>query len=205
MKTRRGVTLIEILVAATVLALVMGAVLGVFNFSTRQWGRQVSRSEALLSANQAMNALCKDIGNSINVQADSSGVLSVFTLPGRTDAAGNYVPVLQNGSLAYQPGLQIHYHLSNGKGNAQGGTNLWREYWQTGGLLGLGSSWTQDADWSQLPGGRTTKYPNVTAMTFSTTGMPANTVRVSLTMTYQEGSQTSNYTVSRSVYMSNHN
>ena len=47
--------------------------------------------------------------------------------------------------------------------------------------------------------------PDVTALTFSTAGMPANTVRVTLTMADKEGGQTSSYTVSRSVYLSNHN
>ncbi len=207
MKKCRGVTLIELLIAATVSALVLIAVLGIFNFSTRQLGAQTSRAKAILIANQAMDAMTKDIRNSISVQADANGVLSVYTLPGNTDAAGNYVPVWQNGSLVYTPGLQIHYRLSNWKGNAPSGTSLWREYWQTGGLLGLGSSWTLDNAWTLLPGGSPAmpKFQNVSALAFSNAGLPANMVRISLTMAIQEGQQTSNYTVSRSVYLSNHN
>lgn len=204
---RRGVTLIELLVAMSVSGFVLIAVLGIFGFSTRQFGAQTGRAETMLLANQAMNAMAKDIHNCISVQADATGILSVFTLPGNTDASGNYVPVMQNGTLTYVPGLQIHYRLSNWKGNASSGTNLWREYWQTGGLLGLGSSWTLDNAWTLLPGGspKLPKFQNMSALTFSTTGMPANTVRVSLTMTDQEGGQASSYTVSRSVYLSNHN
>lgn len=212
MNNRRGVTLIELLIAMSVLGIVLIPVLGILGFATRQFGSQTSRAQTILLANKTLNAVCKDVGNSISVQADSNGVLSVFTLPGNTDTAGNYIPVAQNGSLVYVPGLQIHYYLCDATGKNNSGhtqpskaTNLWREYWQTGGLLGLGSSWVTDTAWSQQGGNAGTRYPNMSTMSFTTTGLPANTIRVSLTMTDKEGGQTSSYTVTRSVYLSNHN
>jgi prepilin-type N-terminal cleavage/methylation domain-containing protein len=205
-KMNRGVTLIELLVAVSVSGLLLIATLGILNSSTQQLGAQTSRAKAILIANQAMNAMTKDIRNSISVQADAKGVLSVYTLPGNTDTAGNYVPVWQNGSLVYTPGLQIHYRLSNKKDNSSGGTNLWREYWQTGGLLGLGSSFTPDTAWSDIPGLTDQPYfQPVQTLTFSNTGLPPNTIRVSVTVAVTEGKQSTNYTVSRNVYLSNHN
>lgn len=226
MNNRRGVTLIELLIAMSVSGLVLIAVLGIFGFSTRQLGTQTGRAQTILRANQAMNAMAQDIQSSITAQNDSNGNPTIFILPSNTDNAGDYIPTTpKNGSLGYQPGSALAYGLSDATGNAATGTNLWRYQYQQkgpggrgllGGLLGggPGSSWVPDTDWSLLPSSSPTppkgvaappKFPNVTVLTFSSAGMPANTVQVTLTMTDKEGSQTSSYTVSRIVYLANHN
>lgn len=212
MNNRRGVTLIELLVVVSVLGIVLIPILGIFGFATRQFGSQTGRAKTIMLANQAMNAMAKDIHNCISVQADANGNPTNFTLAGNTDASGNYVPISQNGTLTYQPLMGIRFRLSNANDTAASGTTLWREHWEhngnpnlLSGLFGSGGSWVGDTSWSQQPGGTRTNFANTTALTFITAGMPANTVRVSLTMTDAEGSQTSSYTVSRSVYLSNHN
>lgn len=232
MNNRRGVTLIELLVAMSVSGLVLIAVLGIFGFTSRQLGAQTAHAQTILLANQAMNAMTHDIHNSISVQNDANGNPTEFILPADTDAFGNYIPSTpKKGTYGYQPGSALAYQLSDTTGNAVGGTNLWRYQYQQkgggggllGGLLGVvggllgggpGGSWVPDTAWSLMPTGPSkppkaavtlTKYPNVSALTFSTAGMPANTVQITLTMTGAEGSQTSNYTVSRCVYFANHN
>lgn len=211
MNNRRGVTLIELLVVVSVLGLVLIPVLGIMGFATRQFGSQTGRAKTILLANQAMNAMTKEIGKAVNVQNDSSGVPSIFVMPGSTDANSNYTPVMQSGTLTYTSGVPVQFYLGNAKGKANNGSNsnnLWRQTAQSGGLLGGllgGLKWTPDSNWSLTPGTNVPLFPNVSSLTFTTAGMPANTVRVSLTMTDTEGSQTSSYTVSRSVYLSNHN
>lgn len=214
MNNRRGVTLIELLVVVSVLGIVLIPILGIFGFATRQFGSQTGRAKTIFIANQAMNAMTKEISKAVTTQNDSSGIPSIFVMPGSTDASGNYTPVMQSGTLTYTSGVPVQFYLGDAKGKNDIGTqptNIWRQTAQSGGLLGGllgGLKWTPDNAWSLLPGGKKStvpQFPNTTALTFTTTGMPANTVRVSLTMTDAEGSQTSSYTVSRSVYLSNHN
>lgn len=210
MNKRSGVTLIEMLVVISVLGLVLIPVLGILGFATRQFGSQTGRAQTILLANQAMSAMTKEIGKAVNAQNDINGTPSIFVMPGNTDASGNYVPVQQSGALTYTSGVPVQFYIANPNGKFVGGSNhnLWRQTAQSGGLLGGtlgGLIWTPDNTWSLTPGTNVPLFPHVTALTFTTTGMPANTVRVSLTMTDTEGGQTSNYTVTRSVYLSNHN
>ncbi len=121
-------------------------------------------------------------------------------MPGNTDTGGNYVPVQQSGKLTYTSGVLVQFYIGNPNGkNVLGNHNLWRQ------TLAPDLKGTPDNAWSLTPGTNVPLFPHVTALTFTTTGMPANTVRVSLTMTDTEGGQTSTETVTRSVYLSNHN
>jgi prepilin-type N-terminal cleavage/methylation domain-containing protein len=205
-KNRRGVTLIELLVAMSVSGLVLIGVLGIFGFSTRQLGTQTGRAQTQVLGNQAMNAICKEIGQAISVGNDPSGNPTEFIMPSVNPGTGGLLGALVGGVLNYTPGSQTRFYLSDTSGSVQGGTCLWRSTATNvaGNSLGL---FTPDSVWSLLPGGSPAlpKFPNVTALTFSTTGMPSNTVKVTLTMADKEGSQTSSYTVSRIVYLSNHN
>lgn len=208
MNNRRGVTLIELLVVVSVLGIVLIPILGIFGFATRQFGSQTGRAKTIFIANQAMNAMTKEISKAVTTQNDSSGIPSIFVMPGSTDASGNYTPVMQSGTLTYTSGVPVQFYTGNPNGKNNGAKNLWRQTAQSGGLLGGllgGLTWTPDSKWSLTPGTNVPLFPNVSSLTFTTAGMPANTVRVSLTMTDTEGSQTSSYTVSRSVYLSNHN
>lgn len=212
MKSRRGVTLIEMLIAMSVVSVVLIAVLNVFNSSQRLWNNQVSRSRAILEANDAMEAMCKEIGNAVNAQNDLNGTPSIFVMPANKDAGGNYVPASSGGTVAYGSGVPIQFFLADKNGTVKVGIGankyLWRQTAQSGGLLGGllgGLTWTQDTAWSTRPGGAILKYPGVMNLTFTTAGLPANTVQVSLTVKSDEGRQSSDYTVTRIVYLSHHN
>ena len=212
MKCRRGVTLIEMLIAMSVVSCVLIAVLNVFNFSTRLWNNQVGNSKSMAEANLAMELICKEIGSAVSYQNDSSGNPSIFTLPANTDASGNYIPISQSGSLTYASGVPVQFYLGDktGRIKSSGTQNvgLWRQTAQSGGLLGGllgGLIWTPDTNWSYYPGGSNLKYPYFSALIFTTTGMPANTVQVTLTVTTHEGGQASSYTLTRDVYLTNHN
>ena len=195
----RGVTLIELLVAMSVAGLVLIAVLGIFSFSTRQLRTQTGRATTVMFANQAMNAMCKEIGNAGGTGVDKQGNL-YFIMPGNTDAQGNFIPALVGGVIGYTYGNYVEFYRSNQNGKANNGTILWRQ------TLAPDLKGTPDSAWSLLPGGKPAlpKYPNTTALTFDTSGAP-NTVKITLTMADKEGGVTSSYTTSRLVYLSNHN
>ncbi len=198
--SRRGVTLIEMLVAMSVLGLVLIPILGILNFSTHQFGSQTGRAKTILLANQAMNAMCSEIGQATSTGTDTYGRL-YFVMPNTGSAQTGFIPTLLNGVLSYSSGNYVQFYLSNQNGQASSGQFLWRQ------TLAPDMKGTPDTVWSLLRGGASAppRFPSVTALSFTTTGMPANTVRVSLTMADKEGGQTSSYTVSRSVYLSNHN
>lgn len=209
---RRGVTLIEMLIAMSVSGLVLIAVLGIFGFSTHQLGTQTGRAETMLIAGQAMNAVCKEIGQAVSYGIDQNGDL-YFLMPASADSQGNGLPALLGGILGYSTSaIAVKFYPSDSTGATQGSntgsalsgiTSLWRA---TTTKLNGNPKWQADTVWSRMPGSTTNpKYPDVASLTFSTTGMPANTVQVTLTMQDKEDSQTSNYTVTRSVYLSNHN
>ena len=215
----RGVTLIEMLIAMSVVSCVLLAVVNVMTSSQRLFNSQVGNAKSLLGANRAMDAMCAEIGNAVSSANDSNGNPSIFIMPLGTDSSGNYVP---NASGAYDPGTAVQFYLSDGTGKTNNGhtkagvgIDLWRTTGVTttsggllGGLLGGGgttTTWTTDTKWGYEPGGTIMKYQNISALTFTTTGMPANTVQVSLTVYDKEGGQTSPYTLTRDVYLSNHN
>ena len=200
MTRRIGFTLIELLVAMSVSGLVLIAVLGIFGFSTRQFGTQTGRAETVLLDNQAMDAMCKEIGQAVSTATDTKG-RPYFVMPSSGNAQSGYSPTSVNGTVSYSSGTLVQFYLSNQNGQGNAGQILWRQTLSVG-LLG-----TPDTVWSMLPGGRPAlpKYPDVTALTFTTTGMPANTIQVSVTMADKVGGQTSSYTVTRCVYLANHN
>ena len=212
MNHRRGVTLIELLVTMSVSGLVLIAVLGIFGFSTRQLGTQTGRGETMLTANQAMNAMCKEIGQAVSLGYDQNGDL-YFLMPATTDAQGNAQPTLLGGLLGYSTSATaVKFYPSDNTGTTQGSntstgqtglTALWRA---TTTKLNGNPKWRSDATWSQMPNSvAMPKYPDVTSLTFVPWGNPQNAVHVTLTIADKEGSQTSSYTVSRFVYLSNHN
>lgn len=188
----RGVSLIEVLLAATLMAIVLVPVLEVFGFITRQWATQVSRGNSVQDANLAMERMAKNIEQSI-----AFDVTNAFIMPADTDVSGNYVPRWQSGSLAYYPGTQYRFALSNKSGNATPGENkdhLWRYTRPTGGLLTMIlSSWTKDSNWSLIDPTKPNSggvVRNISVLTFTSVGMPTNMVRASITISTAEGTTT---------------
>lgn len=208
MRTRRGVTLIEMLIAMSVVSVVLIAVLNVFNVSQRLFDKQVGRSESIAEANLAMDLMCKEISSSIIYGTDVNGDI-YFIPPATTDASGNYLPIRFGGVLFYYGTTAVKFYPSDAGGGNWGsntgdsstGTYLWRS---TTTKLNGNPKWQADDAWSTQPGGQTPKFPNISSLVFTTAGLPANTIQVSLTVKTKEGGQSSNYTVTRIVYLQNH-
>ena len=207
MDKRRGVTLIEMMVVVAVSALVLTAILNIFGAVTRQWGTQMSRSNALQAANLALDLMAKEIHEAMSYTPGGGSLpqTDIFALPANTDADGNYVPTLSGGTLAYRTGGQFRFYLGDKNGGTLlgSGTCLWRESKGTGIL----STWTKDEAWSLLPGGSAAgpKVCDVTSLAFSTDEAAPHTVRVTLTVEVKEGHQATPVTLQRDVYLSHHN
>ena len=202
-KASRAVTLIELLVAISISGIVLLAVSGIFLGIQRQWAYSATRGKAVEAAEIALDQIATDIRNAIALQAVDGTKTFTFSLPANMDAQGNYVPARVGPSIQYVAGSRIHYYLSDSTGAAGTGTMLWRE---TNSLPSGNSGWTADSAWSLAAGsGSKTKYNNVSALTFTTAGLPTNVVQVSVTVQVTEGQQTYTLTLQRSVYLSNHN
>ena len=80
---------------------------------------------------------------------------------------------------------------------------LWRE---TNSSPTGNAGWTADSAWSLVSSsGSKTRYNNVLSIAYSTSGLPANTVKITLTVRVFEGSQSYTLALQQTVYLSNHN
>jgi len=194
----------ELLVAMTVSVIVLAPILAIINQVSRQWNRQVGLSRAVDVANLSLSLMDKELRSAVLYHATDGTKTCTFSLPANTDGSGHYVPAWSGGSLSFQSGVRVHYYLSDTTGTAGTGTVLWREYNPN---PSGDAGWVQDASWSLLPGSNPAqgKLSGVSSLTFTTTGMPANTVRVTLTVADTENHQISTYSLQRDVYLSNHN
>ncbi len=220
-KIQNGVTLLELLVAMTIASVLTAAIVTIFTTINGRWGYQAARATAVQQAQLAMDRMAREIHSAISYTPgpDTFGRTDIFTLPADTDANGNYVPSWNNGVNAYQPGTTFHYYLSDATGTfGNSGTALWREYNTPPLVSPLGASqvgtatqpltgglWMADSSWSLLPGSSAPLFGSVSSLSFSTANVPANAVRITMTVSVRQGSATSAYTLQRDVYMSNHN
>ena len=199
------------MVTVTVSAVVMVALTTLLGGVTREWGTQVSRGRAVQAANLAMGKLAKELRSAVLFQAVDGTKTNTFTMPANTDASGNFIPAWNRTYLRYASGYRVHYYLSDLTGLAATGTVLWRE---TNPLSSGSAGWIPDvtslAPGSLTAGGALTAsargcVDSVTALTFTTSPAKPNTVQVSLTVSCVEGKVSTPYTLTRSIYLGNHN
>ena len=203
LRNTRGITLIEILVVLSVIATLLGATLAIFRSIAKQWNGQVSRSRAIQMANLGVDRMAKEISQTVQYNAFDTPptITNTFNPPSDTDAAGNFVPKWSGSNLAYNYDERIRFYLAGPDGSSAGNI-LWRTYSDK--LNGNGH-WTPDKTWSLLsPTSTHGRVENVTSLSFQA-GSAANTVVISLTVSAKEGPKTYPYTVTRTVYLANHN
>ena len=218
LRCKRGVTLIEVLVVMSVVATLLFAVLAIFRRIVLQWSGQVSRSRALIEANLGMDQIADDMSDGVTFNLVDGLLTNTFTLPANTDAAGNYIPVWVGPMLAYAAGDRVQYYLAAADG-VSAGNILWRRYngnGPTGGKTkkngkpkhGGGQTyagWTNDVGFSMLPGSSTHGcVENVTSLVFFP-NYTNNTVFISMTVQGTENQSTYSFTLTRWVYLQNHN
>ena len=217
-RRNRGVTLIELLVVMSVVATLLFAVLTIFRRIVSQWGGQVSRSRAVLAANLGIDEIVDDMSDGVTFNLVDGPLYNTFTLPNNTDAAGNYIPVWSGSNLTYAAGDHVQYYLA-GTDGASAGNILWRRYNGSGPTGGKPkkhgkpkkggaqtyAGWTDDAGFSMQPGSATHGVvENVTNLNFIPNYLN-NTVFISLKVTGMENQNPYSFTITRTVYLQNHN
>ena len=202
-RASRGVTLIETLVVVSISSFVLIAVSGIFVGIQKQWAYGVIRGKAVEAGEMALDQVAADVRSCIAYQAVDGTKTNTFTLPANTDAQGNYVPARVSSVLQYVAGSRIRYYLSDSTGAAGSGTILWRE---TNSSPSGNAGWTADSAWSLVSSaGSKTRYNNVQSIAFTTSGLPANMVQITLTVQVFEGGQSYSLPLQRSIFLSNHN
>jgi prepilin-type N-terminal cleavage/methylation domain-containing protein len=125
-----GFTLVELVIAVALVALVTSALLLVFWSGITLWDRHQAESAALWNSTEAVRRIMADAGDAARcavwARSGLSDALEVI-LPADTDADGNYVPVWDHKKLIYREGKRLIFYLSDATGayNASGQI-LWR-------------------------------------------------------------------------------
>jgi prepilin-type N-terminal cleavage/methylation domain-containing protein len=120
-RTRRGVTLPELLMVMVIMVLV-GGILGVVYFSALHvWRRCSAQSQADPPAHISLDRVTSELRNAYTVNSPDTAVNYItFTLPLKDGSGTNIYP--------FQPWYQITYYLSDSSGShSRTGTYLWRE------------------------------------------------------------------------------
>lgn len=117
---RSGFTLVEVLVAGTASALILGCLCGVYFAIARSWQRQQGQAEALVATSQACSRLSDYISQSVGAivySRFSTGDSLAVNLPADTLSSNLYAPIWSDGKLQYRSGQWIGFYLSDSTGN----------------------------------------------------------------------------------------
>ena len=213
----RAFTMIELVVAIAVVAILLFSVVSVFQIGIRRWDVQTSFAYSLQTSNTAIEKIEKDARNatSFTTAASGSNTLYEFTMPADIDSStkdnvdnsipspgGIYIPERPDTDLTYADGVQYCYYLSDitGGQSVTGGTILWRASAPAG-----SSTFTKDTSWS-LVNTTVARCSGIQSFAISQPAAnPDTTVQVDMSVAGTSGHTTHTYTISREMYMGNHN
>jgi hypothetical protein len=105
-RSRRGVSVIEIVVASFAMLLVLAGVATVSSSAITQWSRDSSKLFADNDASLALQKLSRGIRDGITASVDSTGTVLSVVMP-TINSSGDY--------NRYSPGLTTQFYLSSGK------------------------------------------------------------------------------------------
>lgn len=166
-----GFTLVELVVAVALVALVVGATLLVFWSGITLWDRHQAESTALWNSTEAVRRIMADARDAARcavwARSGLSDALEVI-LPADTDANGNYVPAWYQGKLIYREGQRVIFYLSDATGAYDAsGQILWR-----GTISGASnptrSNVAPDTQWSLYYNTRQGQLSGIESVTFAT-------------------------------------
>ncbi len=190
-RRRRGMTLGEVMVAATITLLVLGLLGGFARFNQFAWQDGMSNTGAQLATEMALNRMAQTIREARSVVAGSSSSTRVTLQMPSYNTDGSLVVPLTNGQ-------QISYYLSNTTGSVSSpGNILWRSV-----------NGTADSGWSRTNSttGRVILASGGLALTYSPSlgaaGGPESVI-VSLTASRTFGSKTNTITTSQEIMLRN--
>ena len=206
-KNRRGLTLVELLIAGTISALVLSCVCGIYFSIARQCQRQQGQGDALLATSRACSRLSDYISVSMGATVltrFSTGDALAVNLPANTAYSGVYVPTWSGSAVKYVSGNWLVFYLSDTTGS----------YNQTGNILWAATmSWTNfpnsvvpDRTWSMYyntNNGRISPLKSISFSYVDSTNHPK--VVITATSSYRIGGINSQLAQSRTVCMRNSN
>ena len=203
-RSRRGFTIVEVLITSTVLSLVLTSICGIYFAVSKEWERQDGRGTALGATSMACSRLSDYISQSVGavvMTRFTSGDAIAVNMPANTAYGGVYVPTWSSGKVQYQSGNWLIFYLSDATGNySRAGTILWAATMTWGGFPG---SVTPDSTWSlyyNQPKGRITP---VTSIQFTLTNSSLPRVTIAATSSYKTGTTQSQVSLTRTVCLQN--
>lgn len=199
---RRGVTLVELLIAVMVSAVLIGALCEMYLVLASEFERQQGEGDSLAYTSFACSRVAEYAMPAISAQTYTrytpNDALRI-QLPADT-AYGIYVPVIQGAITVYRPGQQIMFYLSDSTGN----------YYKQGNILWSGVvtsllpsvAVTPDQSWSLYPGSQQGRII-LSSVQFSVVIGVRDKVTISASRTYPIGRTTNTLSAQRTVCLQN--
>ena len=180
-KSNKGFTLVELLIAGSVTAMVLVSICGIYFLISREWEHQQGQADALMATSQACTRLDEKISQATSAFLMTRFVSNdalVINLP--NDKSGSiYVPYWSNTKLQFRSGLWKVFYTSDSTGSyARQGDILWMGAvtWP-GGVFTV----TPDTTWSMYYNtkrGRTTPIKSLRFALDSTSNLDRVTITV---------------------------
>ena len=195
---RRGVYLVEVLMAGFISTLIVAAVIELYIVGNRLTARTQAQASAWQTAVLGIEKITRLTRNGVTLAVADSGASLYVTLPTNKDVNGNYMPQWQGGSLKYVPGETLYLRASNASGTGLGDILWLRRKSPT-------TDWYNDYEWSLRPNSTVGQVQPVSNLTFYQQAGWSNEFTVTLTVTqpYRGGQAT--VTLNRTIYLRNHN
>jgi Tfp pilus assembly protein PilV len=187
-KHRRGVTLIEVQVAAVTGLLITGGLLSFTRFNSVVWHGAMADTSTLQATQFSLQKIAPDIRAARSVVSGSSSATRLTLQLPAYDSSGNLTIPLTNGNT-------VSYYLSDttGSTSVSNGTILWRSV-----------NGTPDSAWSLRSGaGRVVLNTGGLAFSYSPSMSAAETVTVTVTARATSGTSTDQLTTSQEVVLRN--
>jgi hypothetical protein len=198
-------TLVEVLIAATVLSLLLTSLCGIYSATATQWERQQGERDALTATSQACSRLDSQIRQAVEayiLKRFHERDTLVVNMPKDT-AYGVYVPTQSGGQMVYRSGTWIVFYLSDSSGSySKNGDILWAATFPN--QLFFPSNLTPDASWSLQPGrsiGRASPLADLVFGLKSDGDLPL--VTITAKSSYKTGRTSETITKSRTVCLRN--
>lgn len=196
-RRRSGVTLIELMIACGLTALIVTAVLGVYVYALQLWDRGQAESSTYTTASLGMVRICKALEQATYADTDAYGNLKIW-VPRDRETGGDYLPCWEsNAQLAYHMGDEVIFYLSNYTGaSSASGDILWKRV-----------NGCPDTGWSMFPNSKQGRVSPVQSLSLQVVYVSGTRRLVQVTLTAQQkvGRKTESLTLKRYVYLRNHN
>lgn len=201
-----GFTLVELLVATSVTAVLLTGICGIYSFVAKESLRQQGESTVQIASTQACSKLADYISQAIGVvvatRFTTNDTIAV-NLP--LDKSGSmYVPYWSNATLQYRGGNWLLFYLSDTTGSiASQGNILWAAtvMWS-----GPDYTVTPDSTWSMYYNKKFGRITPIKSLSFALVD-PGYRPRVTVTVVseHKSGSITEKVTRSRTICLRNSN